>query len=135
MKPSSLLLALCLAAGVCAKPPSTDLPAWIKEAGARPGPIPHAAFHVSEFGATGNGTTPDTAAIQKAIDACAQAGGGTVDFKPGKYLTGALFVKSHVHLKVAAGVTLLGSNDEALYPDLPTRVAGIEMAWPAALSP
>jgi polygalacturonase len=38
-----------------------------------------------------------------------------------------------VHLRVPVGVTLLGSQDDADYPSLPTRVAGIEMAWPAAL--
>lgn len=84
------------------------------------------------FGARGNGTTLETAAIQKALDAAATSG-GTVTFKPGTYLTGSLFVKSGTTLNVPEGVTLLGSEHLADYPMLPTRVAGIEMTWPAAL--
>jgi polygalacturonase len=38
-----------------------------------------------------------------------------------------------VHLRVDSGVTLLGSEDDADYPIIPTRVAGVEMPWPAAL--
>ena len=52
---------------------------------------------------------------------------------PGAYVTGALFLKSHVHLRVDSGVTLLGSQDDAEYPRRWTRVAGIEMTWPVAL--
>jgi polygalacturonase len=46
-------------------------------------------------------------------------------------LVGALFLKSEVELRIDAGVTLYGSHDDADYPDRPTRVAGIEMTWPA----
>ena len=60
-------------------------------------------------------------------------GGGIVSFKSGSYLTGALFLKSNVHLRVGADVILLGSQDDADYPSLWTRVAGIEMKWLAAL--
>lgn len=86
----------------------------------------------NNFGARGNGTTTETASIQKALDAAA-ASGGTVTFKPGTYLTGSLFVKSGTTLDVPEGVTLIGSEHLADYPMLPTRVAGIEMTWPAAL--
>ena len=84
------------------------------------------------FGALGDGTTLCTESIQAAIDQ-ARAGGGTVGFAPGAYLTGALFLKSGVTLRVGKGVRLLGSRNLADYPVLPTRVAGIEMPWPAAL--
>ena len=89
-------------------------------------------FRANDFGAKGDGTTLDTEAIQKAIDAAA-AVRGTVTLKPGVYLTGSLFVKSGVTFDVADGVTLLGSERLRDYPMLPTRVAGIEMTWPAAL--
>ena len=86
----------------------------------------------NDFGALGDGTTLCTQAIQAAIDQ-ARAGGDTVRFEPGVYLTGALFLKSGVTLRLDKGVRLLGSHDPAAYPLLPTRVAGIEMPWPAAL--
>jgi polygalacturonase len=83
--------------------------------------------------AIGDGTTNSTKAIQQAIDDCAKRNGGTVSFKPGAYVTGALFLKSNVYLRINEGVTLLGSQDDADYPLIPTRVAGIDMKWPAAL--
>ena len=89
-------------------------------------------FSVAQYGAKGDGTTMTTKAIQAAIDAAAERG-GTVTFPEGTYLTGSLFVKSNVILEVGSGVTLLGSQDLKDYPEMPTRVAGIEMTWPAAL--
>jgi polygalacturonase len=89
-------------------------------------------FLVNDYGARGDGSTLDTTAIQKAIDAAAKSG-GMVSFKPGKYLTGSLFLKSATTFKVGIGVTLIGSQKLADYPMLPTRIAGIEMTWPAAL--
>ena len=88
---------------------------------------------VASFGARGDGTTLETQAIQRAIDAVAAKGGGTVVFRPGTYLTGSIFVKSGVTLRIGKGVTLLGSQRLEDYPLLPTRIAGIEMRWPAAL--
>ena len=93
-----------------------------------------AGFQVRDYGAKGDGTTVDTVAIQKTLDAAAAAkSGGTVLFKPGVYLTGSLFVKSGTHLEIGEGVELRGVQDLAGYPSMPTRVAGIEMSWPAAL--
>lgn len=109
------------------------LPAWAKDVGARRVPKKQKVFSVNEYGALADGATNSTAAIQKAIDACSRAGGGVVTFKPGGYVTGALFVKSGVDFRVSEGVTLLASQEDADYPSLWTRVAGIEMKWPAAL--
>jgi polygalacturonase len=89
-------------------------------------------FVANDYGAKGDGTTLNTEPIQKAIDAAA-AVKGTVTLKPGTYLTGSLFLKSGVTLDVAEGVTLIGSEQLKDYPMLPTRIAGIEMTWPAAL--
>lgn len=90
------------------------------------------ALQAQDFGAIGDGCTLNTAALQAAIDAAALDGGRVV-LAPGVYLTGALFLKSGVTLQLDAGVTLLGSQQLADYPLMPTRIAGIEMVWPAAL--
>jgi polygalacturonase len=87
---------------------------------------------VNDFGAKGDSTTLDTAAIQKAIDKAAPKK-QTVSFKPGSYLTGAIFLKSGVTLDVPDGVTLTGSQHIEDYPEHATRIAGIEMTWPTAL--
>jgi polygalacturonase len=91
-----------------------------------------ADFSVAKYGARGDGTTMNTAAIQKAIDAAAKKG-GTVVFPAGTYLTGSIFVKSGVTLKLGKDVVLLGSQNIKDYPMMPSRIAGIEMSWPAAL--
>ena len=62
--------------------------------------IDSAPFSVLDYGATGDGSTVDNAAIQAAIDACASAGGGTVYFPAGTYkLTDSLLAKPNVCFK------------------------------------
>ena len=84
------------------------------------------------FGARGDGVTPCTAAIQRAIDEAALQS-GTVRFEQGTYLTGALFLKSGMRFSIDKNVRLLGSQKLADYPMMATRIAGIETDWPAAL--
>ena len=110
-----------------------QLPRWVKDVGARHEPKARRTFSVNSYGARGDGLSNSTVSIQKAIDACAEAGGGVVTFMPGQYVTGALFLKSNVDLQVDSNVALLGSQEDADYPSIWTRVAGIEMKWPAAL--
>ncbi|HEY2014141.1 MAG TPA: glycosyl hydrolase family 28 protein [Bryobacteraceae bacterium] len=90
-------------------------------------------YYVKDFQAKGDGATLDTKAIQAAIDAAAAAGAGTVVVTPGTYRSGSIFVKSHTTLAIEPGATIVGSGDLTDYPMMPTRVAGIEMSWPAAL--
>jgi polygalacturonase len=90
-------------------------------------------FPAGDFGAVGDGRTLNTRALQAAIDAAAGQGGGVVTLQPGLYMTGSLFVKSGVTLEIGRGVTLKGVQDLSAYPTIRTRVAGIEMDWPAAL--
>ncbi len=92
-----------------------------------------AEFNACEYGAVPNGKTVCTEAIQKTIDTCAKAGGGTVVFSPGTYMTGSIFLKDKVDFRVDKDVLVKGVQDESAYPDVYTRVAGIETMWPAAL--
>jgi hypothetical protein len=70
---------------------------------------------VTEYGAVGDGETADTAAIQSAVDACGDAGGGTVHVPAGTYRTGTLFFRDDVTLELDGGATLLGSTDPESY--------------------
>lgn len=110
-----------------------EYPEWVSHVGVRQLDIRDTLFNVADFGAIPDGTTLNTAAIQATIDSCAAQGGGKVIFNKGKYLTGALYLKSNVELHVGKGVELLGSQDLSDYPEIPTRVAGVEMRWPSAL--
>jgi polygalacturonase len=74
-------------------------------------------FCIRDFGAVADGKTDSTAAIQKAIDACAGKGGGTVLVEGGPFMTYTLYLKSHVRLEVAGGAALEGGPDPALYPE------------------
>lgn len=78
------------------------------------GPSPF--FNVADYGAVGDGTTLCTEAIQKAVDACAATGGGMVYIPAGKYLSGAIFLKSNVTLNISEGATLLASKNFEHFP-------------------
>ena len=67
-------------------------------------------YNVKSFGATGNGKTLDTAAINKAIDAAAAAGGGTVYFPAGNYLSVSIHLKSNIALYLDQGATIVAAN-------------------------
>jgi len=77
---------------------------------------------VTAHGAASDGKKLSTSAIQQVIDACAAAGGGTVYFPPGTYLSGTLVLKSHVHLYLEGGATLLGSPSLSDYPSHVARL-------------
>ncbi|MGD0912024.1 MAG: glycoside hydrolase family 28 protein [Terracidiphilus sp.] len=71
--------------------------------------------NVVDYGARPDGRTLNTEAIQRAIDDVSQAGGGTVYFPSGTFLTGRIDLKSGVGLKLDAGCTLLGSTSISDY--------------------
>lgn len=74
-----------------------------------------AVFNIRSFGAAGDGTTLDTAAIQRAIDACAAAGGGQVLVPMGSFVTGTIHMKDKVTLHLEKEAVLLGSTQLADY--------------------
>jgi polygalacturonase len=82
-----------------------------------------AIFNVRNFGATGDGSTPDTPAIQQAIDASTQNPPSQVLFPPGNYLSGTLHLQSHVTINLTAGATLTGSTNLDHYASPDPKVA------------
>jgi len=75
-------------------------------------------FDVRQYGAAGDGTTMDTAAIQKAVDAASAEGGGTVVLARGTFLSGSIDLKSRVTLRVDQDAMLLGSPSRSDYRKL-----------------
>jgi len=108
-------------------------PAWVKDAGAKRSPKGKTVYNANRYGAVSDSLKQSTKAIQAAIDDCSAKGGGIVTLLPGRYLIGSLFLKKGVDFHLDEGVTLLGSPSLTDYPEMDTRVAGIEMRWPAAL--
>jgi polygalacturonase len=88
--------------------------------------FPRRDFNVLSYGAVADGTTDNTAAFAAAIDACHRRGGGRVVVPAGTYLTGAIYLKSHVNLHLEAGSTLSFSGDVTKFPTVLTRYEGIE---------
>lgn len=119
------------AAGLHAAPASASAaPAWEKdlrskleamaknlEETLKPWPVPSRSFAVEKYGAVADGTTVNTVAIQKAVDACSASGGGIVLLSKGDYVSGTIDLKSGVMLEIAEKSRLLGSTDLKDYPD------------------
>jgi len=79
-------------------------------------------YNVKKYGAKGNGTTLDTKAIDKAIDAANAAGGGTVYFPAGDYLSVTIHLKSNVALYIDQGATIVAAtNDDNIKYDMPEK--------------
>lgn len=81
-------------------------------------------FRITDFGAVGDGHTLNTAAIQAAIDRGAQQGGGVVVVPAGTFISGAIFLKSGVNLRVEKDGVLKGSDQLKDY--LPAGVSVTE---------
>ena len=100
----SLVVTVCLAVA-CAFVSSTRLPVSLATP-ATDAPV----YNVKTFGATGDSKTLDTSAINKAIDAAAAAGGGTVYFPAGNYLSVSIHLKSNIALYLDQGATIIAAN-------------------------
>ncbi|MEI6078081.1 MAG: glycoside hydrolase family 28 protein [Verrucomicrobiota bacterium] len=66
-------------------------------------------FNIRNFGARGDGNHLDNVALDRAITAAAQAGGGTVFVPAGTYLCGSIHLRSNIRLFLDAGATILGA--------------------------
>lgn len=75
-------------------------------------------FNVADYGADSADGVDNAAAIQKAIDACADAGGGSVVIPAGRtFMTGPLHLRSNVDLHLEPGSRLLANPDESIYTE------------------
>ena len=83
---------------------------------------------MAAHGAKGDGTTDCTAAFRAAIDACRAAGGGRVVVPAGRFLSGAIRLRSGVNLHVEEGATIAFRPEAPAYlPLVLTRFEGIEL--------
>ena len=74
-------------------------------------------FDIRDYGAVGDGSTLNTKSIQKAIDECAESGGGRVLVSDGTYMIGTIILRDNVELHIAADGKLLCSPNCADYPE------------------
>lgn len=93
-------------------------------AGAPAGPL----CTVTDFGAVGDGQTLNTGAFQRAFDACAERGGGTVWVPAGTFVTGPVRLRSRVTLHLDAGAVLLGATGRERPP---TAAPSLTRPWDA----
>jgi len=87
-------------------------------------------FNIKNYGAAGDGHTMNTEAFRKAIDACAEAGGGRVIVPPGLWLTGPIELKSNINFHLDRGALILFSPDHKDYPIIKIPHGGFVVASP-----
>jgi len=86
-------------------------------------------YDVRTFGAKGDGKTLDTIAINKAIDAAAVSGGGTIRFRAGSYLSFSIRLKSNISLYLDQGATIVAADPKEVPRELK---AGYDLPEPNA---
>ncbi len=116
-------LVLSVSASAAAPDPWTSVPAILGRIVAPR--FPARDFLITKYGAHDGADA--SAAIAKAIDACARAGGGRVVVPKGDFETGPIRLQSHVELHLDAGSTLRFSRDPSRYPLVLTRWEGVEL--------
>lgn len=93
-------------------------------------PAGAAVYDITAYGAVSDTASISTAAIQKAIDACHEAGGGTVLVPTGAYKTGSIILRSNVTLHLENGATIYGSTDIADYTPMSTDYVSLRTGVP-----
>lgn len=85
-------------------------------------------YDVTKYGAKKDSSVKATAAIKKAVDAASKAGGGTVYFPAGKYLTGPIYLKSNITILIDAGAELhFSDNFDDYLPMVQSRYEGVDV--------
>lgn len=95
-----------------------------------------ADYNILDYGAVNDTTQLSTTAIQQAIDACSQAGGGRVVVPTGSFKIGTIQLRSHVHLHLEHGATLYGSTSlsdytpmKSAYVSLRTQTETVQLIY------
>ena len=83
-------------------------------------------FNIMNYGAVADGLTLNTAAINKAIEACAKGGGGTVVIPRGSYITGPIIMKSNINLHLDKGALVIFSSDFNQFPLVVSTFEGVD---------
>jgi len=86
--------------------------------------IPPNSASITDFGAVGDGTTLNTDAFRKTMEALSRKGGGTVVIPGGIWLTGPIILKSNIRMHAEEGALIIFSPDKSLYPLIETSFEG-----------
>lgn len=114
-------------------PDGSSIDKWFSKEPKGPSGKEDRRFSILDYGARPDTRDLQTEAIQRTIDAAAEAGGGTVVIPTGYYRSGALFFKPHTHLFICPGATLQGSNHIHHYPEAEVHIEGVLQPYHAAL--
>jgi len=85
-------------------------------------------FNILNYGAVADGLTLNSAAINKAIEACAAGGGGTVLVPGGSFVTGPIIMKSNINLHLDKGALIIYTKDFDQYPLVLSSFEGVDAA-------
>ncbi|MBN1348325.1 glycoside hydrolase family 28 protein [candidate division KSB1 bacterium] len=92
--------------------------------------FPERSFNIVDYGAVGDGHTLNTDAIHKAVEICAQSGGGKVIVPSGMWLTGPIRLESNINLHLKPGALILFTPDHTQYPIIKAPERGFNVASP-----
>src|SRR5687768_15209937 len=112
-----VMIALAIAADVARAQTELPPPERFSPPSIQPPTFPDVRFSVGDYGARGDGAANDTAAINRAIDACSAAGGGTVFFARGRYTVASIRLRNNVRLLLDPDATLIGAKEGYEHPE------------------